>query len=318
MKPDRDMSVAEIATMFNEVVPLRSDQKVIFGQLLDAITYCEQLGSAAWSITLHESGFRLNVGQVEAMTWRYTLFSAKESGEDHDTPFSDIRILLAGSDCLTKIETPNRFGHINELFYKSVGTQHWCYTGTFLISTQAQPDESRAVVVDHLARLRDNHHQFLKLACTTASGKIRQKSNFSQHHCASLYAYACSVVNGEPAADRDGVLESDATLWAAVQRSLADNSKVRAARLAAAPPIPERVQTTTTVFRRNPDVIAEVLLRAAGHCEVCRKPAPFVRGKDGTPFLEVHHKLPLSEGGEDTVANAVGLCPNCHRSAHYA
>jgi 5-methylcytosine-specific restriction protein A len=33
--------------------------------------------------------------------------------------------------------------------------------------------------------------------------------------------------------------------------------------------------------------------------------------------LEVHHKKQLSEGGEDTVENAIALCPNCHREAHY-
>jgi len=33
--------------------------------------------------------------------------------------------------------------------------------------------------------------------------------------------------------------------------------------------------------------------------------------------LEVHHKVPLAEGGDDTVENAIALCPNCHRHAHY-
>ena len=36
----------------------------------------------------------------------------------------------------------------------------------------------------------------------------------------------------------------------------------------------------------------------------------------GTPYLEVHHRVPLAENGEDTVKNAVAICPNCHRKAH--
>jgi len=36
----------------------------------------------------------------------------------------------------------------------------------------------------------------------------------------------------------------------------------------------------------------------------------------GTPYLEVHHRVPLAENGEDTVENAVAICPNCHRKAH--
>jgi hypothetical protein len=88
-------------------------------------------------------------------------------------------------------------------------------------------------------------------------------------------------------------------------------------RLAAAPRIPERVQIISVGYRRNADVIVAVLNRANGVCERCRKNAPFVRRLDGTPFLEVHHRTPLSEGGEDTTENALALCPNCHREVHH-
>ncbi|MFM0350878.1 HNH endonuclease [Paraburkholderia sp. RL17-347-BIC-D] len=27
--------------------------------------------------------------------------------------------------------------------------------------------------------------------------------------------------------------------------------------------------------------------------------------------------MPLAQGGPDTVANAIALCPNCHRERHY-
>jgi len=308
------VSFDEVAAMFNHVMPLRSDQHLVFSQLMDSISYCEQLGSSAWSITISVRGLRLNVGAVEAMTWGF----AHALDEDDVSKYSRIHILLAGADCLSKIENSSEDGHLDELAYKSVGAQHWCYTDTFQISTTANPDPSRKVVANHLARLRDNHRQFLKLACTTSSGKLRQKSNFAQHNCESLYAYACSVVNGTPAPDRSAAVNGEAALWDAVQRSLADSTASRAARLAAAPLIPERYLTTSIAFRRNPDVIAEVLLRAAGHCEECRTPAPFVRASDGAPYLEVHHAVPLSAGGQDTVANGVGLCPNCHRAAHYA
>ena len=75
--------------------------------------------------------------------------------------------------------------------------------------------------------------------------------------------------------------------------------------------------TTTIAFVRSPYVVAEVLERAAGHCERCMQPAPFVRAKDGTPYLEVHHKVRLADGGYDTVDNATALCPNCQRRSHH-
>ncbi|RJX40888.1 NUDIX domain-containing protein [Paenibacillus pinisoli] len=95
------------------------------------------------------------------------------------------------------------------------------------------------------------------------------------------------------------------------------NRAERRERLQTAPKAPGTVTVTSTQFVRNGDVIVEVLERARGICEECKKPAPFLR-KDLTPFLEVHHVEPLSEGGEDTVENAKALCPNCHRAAHHA
>jgi 5-methylcytosine-specific restriction endonuclease McrA len=100
-------------------------------------------------------------------------------------------------------------------------------------------------------------------------------------------------------------------------RSKSDDSSVRKSRLKKASKIPERIQITSAGFIRNPDVITEVLLRASGICEWCQKPAPFIRKKDKTPYLEVHHKIMLSNGGEDTTDNAIALCPNCHKEQHF-
>lgn len=105
--------------------------------------------------------------------------------------------------------------------------------------------------------------------------------------------------------------------YAALATALARTPADRAARLAAADPMPKTATVTATVYLRNPDVRATVLLRANGTCEGCTKPAPFFKRSDGTPFLEVHHRIPLAEKGRDTVANAIALCPNCHREAHH-
>jgi hypothetical protein len=82
-------------------------------------------------------------------------------------------------------------------------------------------------------------------------------------------------------------------------------------------PTPRRGADTVGDFIRCPQVVAWILMRAAGVCEACQMPAPFCRA-DGTPYLEVHHVQPLAEGGPDTVDNAVALCPNCHRAAHHS
>lgn len=93
-------------------------------------------------------------------------------------------------------------------------------------------------------------------------------------------------------------------------------SEQRAKMLATISKIPEVIQVLSRVFKRNPYVVAEVLSRAKGICQNCKHEAPFTRD-DGTPFLEVHHIEWLSRGGEDSVENAIALCPNCHKQAHY-
>ena len=102
-----------------------------------------------------------------------------------------------------------------------------------------------------------------------------------------------------------------------VKNSASDTSLARTKRLQSANRLPQRMPVLTYEFVRNPDVVAEVLYQAKGVCAKCKCNAPFKKRIDGSPYLEVHHRVPLAEGGEDTVKNAVALCPNCHREFHY-
>jgi 5-methylcytosine-specific restriction protein A len=74
-------------------------------------------------------------------------------------------------------------------------------------------------------------------------------------------------------------------------------------------------QGMRTIYQRSRDVRNYVLARAKGKCEGCGSSAPFVR-IDGTPYLEPHHLLRLSDGGPDHPAHVIALCPNCHRRVH--
>ncbi|MYM42195.1 hypothetical protein GTP27_23140 [Pseudoduganella sp. CY13W] len=103
-----------------------------------------------------------------------------------------------------------------------------------------------------------------------------------------------------------------------VAKAMSDTSHARQARLLDRSRRPLKIMVTATVFDRNPDVVAEVLYRSQGICEHCYQPAPFNRRSNGSPYLEVHHIVRLADGGDDTVENAVALCPNCHRKVHYA
>lgn len=73
-------------------------------------------------------------------------------------------------------------------------------------------------------------------------------------------------------------------------------------------------KVSTNTYGR--DLVIRELVKelAKGICQLCENKAPFeVKGK---PFLHVHHIEYLSNGGEDTIENAIAVCPNCHAKIH--
>lgn len=78
---------------------------------------------------------------------------------------------------------------------------------------------------------------------------------------------------------------------------------------------PSKSHVNTTVYNRDPVIAAAVKERANGRCDLCGQPAPF-NSANGFPYLEEHHLDRLADGGDDSVDNAVALCPNCHRKMH--
>ncbi|PSU90435.1 hypothetical protein C0W35_16255 [Photobacterium kishitanii] len=112
----------------------------------------------------------------------------------------------------------------------------------------------------------------------------------------------------------DGLIEEELI---GIKKSLDLSSKERKKLIEKAPKKPKKITVVTYVYERSPDIVAEALIRANGICEQCKLSAPFNRKKDNTPYLEVHHKIRLADGGEDTLSNVIALCPNCHRQMHY-
>jgi len=81
--------------------------------------------------------------------------------------------------------------------------------------------------------------------------------------------------------------------------------------------VPKKVIVNSAHYIRDPYVAEYVKREANGICQDCKKPAPFINKKTGEPYLEIHHLVPLSQGGSDTIDNVIALCPNCHRKRHY-
>ncbi|MGI2924420.1 HNH endonuclease [Vibrio diabolicus] len=102
-----------------------------------------------------------------------------------------------------------------------------------------------------------------------------------------------------------------------VNESLDDSSENRQRRLASRSTKPKVVYRLVQDYRRDPDVVAEALYRAEGFCEKCKEKAPLIKSSNGEPYLEVHHIIPLSQGGLGSLENVISLCPNCHREIHF-
>lgn len=85
----------------------------------------------------------------------------------------------------------------------------------------------------------------------------------------------------------------------------------------ALPALPQVTETLVATFVRNPLVVAIAKQRAEHQCEIPSCKTPTFLSDEGTPFCEVHHIQPLSEGGLDTIENAICLCAQHHRQAHY-
>lgn len=80
--------------------------------------------------------------------------------------------------------------------------------------------------------------------------------------------------------------------------------------------VAKQVARVTRTIEVNPVTRVQALLRANGRCQLCQQEAPFTL-RDGSPYLEAHHIVPLGKGGKDDLSNLVALCPNCHRKLHF-
>jgi len=76
------------------------------------------------------------------------------------------------------------------------------------------------------------------------------------------------------------------------------------------------IERKNKIRERSAAIRAYGLKRADGICEYCQAQAPFTTSR-GLPYLEIHHIRQLADGGPDHPEFVIGVCPNCHRRAHY-
>lgn len=76
-----------------------------------------------------------------------------------------------------------------------------------------------------------------------------------------------------------------------------------------------KISVTVELFIRDRRIRDAALKRPNGRCEFADCIA--FKNSIGQAYLETHHVVPLSRGGEDSINNVAALCPNHHREAHF-
>lgn len=90
------------------------------------------------------------------------------------------------------------------------------------------------------------------------------------------------------------------------------------ARARASDPNPQRRETRSMAFERNPWVRELARLRSGSRCEMPECDYVGFEMEDGRLYIEVHHIESMADEGPDIIENVAALCPNCHARAHYA
>lgn len=75
-------------------------------------------------------------------------------------------------------------------------------------------------------------------------------------------------------------------------------------------------------FKRDRQVAINALNHASFKCEINMLHQTFNRKKDGLPYMEAHHLIPMAYQDNfkyslDIEENIVSLCSHCHNEIHY-
>ena len=126
-----------------------------------------------------------------------------------------------------------------------------------------------------------------------------------------VYKFPLKLKTSEYCPNNKTLIQNEKKLEKAISRKTIQEIKELAIKKSKLNEKKNLVRKVSTYNYERSLVIREYVKELAnGICQLCDNKAPFeVKGK---PFLHVHHIEYLSRGGEDTIENAIAVCPNCH------
>jgi 5-methylcytosine-specific restriction enzyme A len=163
-------------------------------------------------------------------------------------------------------------------------------------------EQTRKSYVRFVAEVRCDGHHF----------ELRPDRNGQQRRAIVFHLEVLPAWQKTESPARSSIEEDEVDRPSSLSRLSLSELRSRALSSASSSPNPKR--RSVVVQNRAEAIRQYALKRAAGICESCLNPAPFL-GKKG-PFLEVHHLHRISDGGPDHPVAVAAICPNCHREIH--
>ena len=153
---------------------------------MTSINHCAQAGSLAWSATIRERGYRLNVGQVEVLTCYYYPSAEPDVFKTEATNgLICLRVMVSGITEAELLEKVAPAFEVEEMSYQSVGKEHWCVRVLFPLGRLAS-DADRVAAIRMLSVIQAAHALFVVDAAHTSSGRLRKSSNFARFNSPPL------------------------------------------------------------------------------------------------------------------------------------
>ena len=148
------------ALIMERACPDLKARKFLMAQLLKSVSWAEARGPNSWAVTLFNEGFRLNVGQCEALTYLNRL----------------VRYFMLGS----VPAQAHTVGEILPASFRSLPQPQWAFYG------------SAAELKRLHSALAPGHKLFVQTAAVTTKGKPR-RCPYMRYHSPALYDYALKL-----------------------------------------------------------------------------------------------------------------------------
>lgn len=174
-------------------LPNPIQRELVLDQLLLSANAANAIAPKAWAVTLHKDGFRLNVGQVEALVFRSGTLRINIVGTAGSAPYIDETFIEAN--------------------YRSLPQPLCAFVGTV----------EQFATIQH--SLLTGHQAFIERAASTLAGTPRKGTSFRDSHSEALILYARSV---QASSDIEPVVTP---LWLPQEEFPVDSNLIEGARL---------------------------------------------------------------------------------------